>query len=99
MDTLTNNQKKFLELVIKARNLHFDKNKIVKKDPIKQEEKRKILTLAHKNIHDNNFVDVLLILIKRNIFLKTALFFLIKYYIKSLESNSISGFDDDDDVF
>jgi hypothetical protein len=84
MDTLTNNQKKFLELVIKARNLRFNVNKIVKKDPIKQEEKRKILALAHKNIHDNSCVEVLLILIKRNILLKTALFFLINYYIKSL---------------
>jgi len=94
MENLTNNQRNFLELVAKARNLHFNIDKIVKKDPIKQEEKRKILALAHKNIHDNGCVEVLLILIKRNILIKTALFFLIKYYIKSFEQGSINENDD-----
>jgi len=96
MENLTNNQKKFLELVIKARQLYFDVDKILKKDPIKQVEKRKILTLAHKQICDNDSVEVLLILIKRNILLKTVLFFLIKYYIKAITISSINTIDDDD---
>ena len=96
MENLTNNQKKFLELVIKARHLHFNVDKIVKNDPTKQDEKRKILTLAHKQICDNDSVEVLLILIKRNMLLKTALFFLIKYYIKAITSSSINKIDDDD---
>ena len=98
MNNLTNNQKKFLELVIKARSLNLNINKIVKNDPIKQEEKRKILKLAHKNIHDNSCIEVLLILIKRNFIIKTALFLLINYYIKSLSKNSTSE-NDDDDIF
>ena len=96
MENLTNNQKKFLELVIKARHLHFNVDKIVKNDPTKQDEKRKILILAHKQICDNDSVEVLLILIKRNMLLKTALFFLIKYYIKAITSSSINKIDDDD---
>ena len=99
MENLTNNQKKFLELIIKARKLHFDVNKIIKKDPIKQDEKRKILTLAHKQICDNDSVEVLLILIKRNMLLKTSLFFLIKYYIKAITNSLTSKIDDDDDLF
>lgn len=50
MDNLTNNQKKFLEYVVQAKNLPFNIEKIYKKDKIKQEEKRKILKLANKNI-------------------------------------------------
>jgi hypothetical protein len=98
MEHLTNNQKKFLELVIKARHLHFDVNKIIKNNPVKQEEKRKMLMLARKNIHDNDSIEVLLILIKRNILLKTALFFLIRYYIKAI-TNSLENIIDDDDLF
>ena len=98
MDRLNNNQRKFLELVIKARNLDFDLDKIKKKDELKQEEKRKILKIAHKNINDNECIEVLLILIKKNIIIKTAIFFLIKYFIKSFSSSGSSS-DDNDDLF
>lgn len=98
MDRLNNNQRKFLALVIKARNLDFDLDKIKKKDKVKQEEKRKILKVAHMQINDNECLEVLLILIKRNVFIKTVLFFLIKYFIKSFSSSGSSS-DDNDDLF
>ena len=101
--SFTKLQLQFLELVVKARKLYFNVNKIVKKDKIKQDEKRKIFILAHKNIMDNEFVEVLLILIKRNSLIKMALFYLIKYYIREINktiNNELSCNDsENDDLF
>jgi hypothetical protein len=85
--------------LLKHDNYPFDVNKIVKKDKIKQEEKRKIFILAHKNIMDNKFVEALLILIKRNSLIKMALFYLIKYYIRKINKTINNNELDNDDLF
>lgn len=104
MYNLTNNQQKFLKFIVQAKSLELNLNKIKKKDKIKELEKRKIFKVAHKNINDNEAVEVMLILIKKNTLLKMAIFFLIKYYIKELiktnfENNNNKDDDDEDELF
>lgn len=68
MYNLTNSQQKFLKLLIQAKTLPLDLSKIKKKDKEKELEKQKIFKIAHKNINDNECVEVLLLLIKKIVY-------------------------------
>lgn len=99
-NSLTKTQLQFLKYILIAKNLNFDINKIIKKDKIKQEEKRKIFTFINKHINNNEFIEVLVILLKRNMLIKMALFYLVKYYIKEINKYNNNLLEDEsDDLF
>lgn len=82
---------KFFALISEARSVEFDINKIVKKDPIKQEEKRKILTVVKKIISDNEIVEAGFLLYKKHKLIKFVMKFLLNYYIKcfKIQNNQV----------
>ena len=99
-NSLTKSQLQFLNYVVIAKKLNFNVNKIIKKDKLKQEEKRKIFTFINKHINDNEFIEVLVILLKRNTLIKMALFYLVKYYIKEINKYNNNLLDEEsDDLF
>ena len=87
-NSLTKSQLQFLNYVVIAKKLNFNVNKIIKKDKLKQEEKRKIFTFINKHINDNEFIEVLVILLKRNTLIKMALFSLDKYNNNLIDEES-----------
>lgn len=99
-NSLTKSQLQFLNYVVIAKKLNFNVNKIIKKDKLKQEEKSKIFTFINKHINDNEFIEVLVILLKRNTLIKMALFYLVKYYIKEINKYNNNLIDEEsDDLF
>jgi hypothetical protein len=84
---------KFFTLIAEARNSNFDINKIVKKDPIKQEEKRKILSVVRKLINDNEIVEAGFLLYKKYQLIKFVIKFLLNYYIKCFKPHNNNQFD------
>ena len=79
---------KFFALIAEARNSKFDLNKIIKKDPIKQEEKRKILTVVRKIINDNEIVEAGFLLYKKHKLIKFVMKFLLNYYIRCFKTQN-----------
>jgi len=90
-NNMTNNMKKedlkYFILIDKARKVDFDINKITKNDPVKQEEKRKIILLLQKLINDNQAIEAGFILYKKNRIIKYVMKFLANYYIKCFDGN------------
>tara|TARA_Y100000590_G_scaffold340157_1_gene387891 strand:+ start:412 stop:711 length:300 start_codon:yes stop_codon:yes gene_type:complete len=84
---------KFFTLIAEARNSNFDINKIVKKDPIKQEEKRKILSVVRKIINDNEIIEMGFLLYKKNKIIKYIIKFLLNYYIKCFKTQNNNQID------
>ena len=71
-------------MLYRARSVEFNIESIVKHDPQKQEDKRKIMRLVYKIITDKEMVDGALILFKKNKMMRILARFLINYYIKAL---------------
>jgi hypothetical protein len=88
---------KYFILIDKSRKVNFDINKITKNDPVKQEEKRKVISLKHKLIHDNQVIEAGFILYKKNGIINYIMKLLANYYIKCFDENDSSwdggGFD------
>jgi len=82
---------KYFILIDKARKVNFDINKITKNDPVKQEEKRKVISLIHKLIHDNQVIEAGFILYKKNRIIKYIMKLLANYYIKCFDENASGG--------
>jgi len=81
---LTPVETEFFNLLYRARSVEFNEEAIVKKDPQKQDEKRKVMKLVYKCIYDKEMVDGSLILFKKNKMMRILAKFLINYYIKAL---------------
>ena len=79
---------KFFKLISDARNVNFNLEAITKKDPVKQEEKRKILKVVRKIISDNEMVEAGYLLYKKHRIIKFTMKFLLNYYIKCFSKNS-----------
>tara|TARA_B110001469_G_C9567887_1_gene281600 strand:+ start:52 stop:360 length:309 start_codon:yes stop_codon:yes gene_type:complete len=82
---------KYFILIDKARKVNFDINKITKNDPVKQEEKRKVISLIHKLIHDNQVIEAGFILYKKNRIIKYIMKLLANYYIKCFYETASRG--------
>ena len=76
---------KFFKYIADARAVNFDINKIVKKDPVKQEEKRKILLALKKILDDNQIVEAGFLMFKKNKLIRIVMKFLLNYYIKCFD--------------
>ena len=91
MNNLKKDELKYFVLIDKARKINFDINKITKNDPVKQEEKRKVISLIHKLIHDNQVIEAGFILYKKNRIIKYIMKLLANYYIKCFDEHASSG--------
>ena len=65
INNMNNGELKYFILIDKARKVNFDITKITKNDPVKQEEKHKVISLIHKLIHDNQVIEAGFILYKK----------------------------------
>lgn len=81
---LTPVETEFFNLLYRARSVEFKEEAIIKKDPQKQDEKRKVMRLIYKCIYDKEMVEGSLILFKKNKMMRILAKFLINYYIKAL---------------
>ena len=81
---LTPVETEFFNLLYRARSVEFKEEAIIKKDPQKQDEKRKVMRLVYKCIYDKEMVEGSLILFKKNKMMRILAKFLINYYIKVL---------------
>jgi hypothetical protein len=95
INNLKKDELKYFVLIDKARKVNFDINKITKNDPVKQEEKRKVISLIYKLIHDNQVIEAGFILYKKNRIIKYIMKLLANYYIKCFDENASNrgGFD------
>ena len=91
INNLKKDELKYFILIDKARKVNFDINRIIKNDPVKQEEKRKVISLIHKLIHDNQVIEAGFILYKKNRIIKYIMKLLANYYIKCFDENTYSG--------
>ena len=81
---LTPVETEFFNLLYRARSVEFNEESIVKKDLKKQDEKRKVMRLVYKCIHDKEMVEGSLILFKKNKMMRILAKFLINYYVKAV---------------
>lgn len=81
---LTPVEKEFFNLLYRARSVEFNIDNIKKIDPQKQEDKRKVMKLVYKCIHDKEMIDGALILFKKNKIMRILSKFLINYYVKAI---------------
>jgi len=88
LTNLKQSELKFFALIAEARNCNFDLNKITKKNPVKQEEKRKILKVIKKIINDNEIIEAGFILYKKHTLIKFVMKFLLNYYIKCFKTQN-----------
>lgn len=79
---------KYWESINKALQVDFDLNKIHKKDKTKEENKKKILKAIYIGIHNKEMLEAGCILYQKNSIVRLFHNQLMKYYIKSFDTNS-----------
>jgi len=86
MDKLTKKQTTFFELIYKARKITFHIDNIkTSSNTKKTNEKIKILRFFHKNLNDNETVNIGYILYNKHYVCQMFFKYILNYYIKSFK--------------